>query len=107
MCLSNSMRRTTSAVVEGRPRVLLFFAALAQLLLNDLQQLIVIQSLIGMPHPGFPQIGHLFADKAIGEAALQAAGGDHALLSLDSSRSIRSKHWFSSLIASRVSFAWW
>src|ERR1700719_3981680 len=76
------------------------FHAFIQLLLNDLQQLIVVQRLICVPHPGLPQIGHFPGDETIGEAALQAAGGDHALRSLASSRSSRHKYWFSSLIAS-------
>src|SRR5580692_10764585 len=107
MCLSNNMRRTTSAVVGRSSARLALFATFIQLLLNDLQQLIVVQRLICVPHPGLPQIGHFPGDETIGEAALQAAGGDHALRSLASSRSSRNKYWFSSLIASRVSFAWW
>ena len=60
------------------PASLALFDALAQLCLNDLQQLVVMQRLIGMPHPGLPQIGHFLGEEAIGEAALKTAGGDHA-----------------------------
>jgi hypothetical protein len=101
------MRRTTSGRGRGPSARLALFAPFDQLLLNDLQQPIVIQGLIGMPHPGLPQIGHCFADEAIGEAALQAAGNDHAVRSFASSLSSRNKYWFSSLIASRISFARW
>src|SRR6202165_719643 len=82
------------------------FVESCPLLHNNLEQLIVIQCLVGVAHPGLPEILDFFDDEAIGEAALQTAGGDHALPSFDSSRSSRNKYWFSSLIASSVSFAW-
>src|ERR1700730_10221645 len=90
-----------------RPRAstsLALFVALAQLLLNSLEQVIVIQGLIGVAHPGLPKILNFFGNEAIGEAALKTAGSDHDLPSFASSRSSRTKYWFSSLIASKVSF---
>ena len=95
--------------IGWRPRAptsLALFVALAQLLLNNLQQLIVIQSLVGVAHPGLPKILDFLGDEAIGKAALKTTRGDHDLPSLDWSRSSRNKYWFSSLIASKVSFAW-
>lgn len=71
---------------------LALFVALAQLLLNDLQQLIVIQRLVGVAHPGLPKILDFLGDKAIGEAALKTAGGDHDLRSFDSSLSNRNRY---------------
>ena len=80
--------------------------ALAQFLLNTLEQLIVIQHLVSVAHPGLPKILDFLGDEAIGEAALKTARGDHDLPAFDRSRSSRNKDWFSSLIASSVSFAW-
>jgi hypothetical protein len=37
--------------------------------------------LIGVSHPGFPQILDRLRDEAIGELSLQAASGDHDLRS--------------------------
>ena len=88
------------------PTSLALFVALAQLLLNNLEQLIVLQSLVGMAHPGLPKILDLLGDEAIGKAALKATHGDHDLPSFNSSQPSRNKYWFSSLIASKVSFAW-
>src|ERR1039458_6372128 len=87
---------------------LAFLASLAQLLLNQGDQAVIFQHLVGLTHPRLPQIGHLFGDEAIAKAALESAGGDHAERSwpLDSSRSIRNNCWLSSLIASKVCFTW-
>ena len=68
------------------------FEALAQFLLNNLQQLIVIHRLVGMAHPGFPKILDLLGDQAIGEVALKTACGDQALRSFDSSLSRRNRY---------------
>src|SRR5207247_9592190 len=87
--------------IGWRPRAptsLALFVALAQLLLNNLEQLIVIQSLVGVAHPGLPKILDFLGDEAIGKAALKATRGDHDLPSFDSSRSSRNKYWLSSLI---------
>jgi hypothetical protein len=79
----------------GRARTatgLAFPAASGEFLLNDQQQGVVFQSLIGMAHPGFPQIAHSLMNEAVSEALLLAARGDHGSdsLPLDSSRSRRS-----------------
>src|SRR5271165_4778806 len=100
------MRRMTSTGVAGRPRVLLFLAAFCQFVLDERKQSVVLESLVGVTHPGFPQIVNIPGNEAISEAALQAARGDHAprSFSCNSSRSRRNKNWLSSLMASRVSF---
>src|SRR5712692_11321519 len=74
---------------------LTFLAALGQFLLNQSEQGVVLQHLVGLTHPRLPQIGHLFGDEAIAKAALEPPGGDHAGRSwfLDSSRSIRNNCW--------------
>jgi hypothetical protein len=91
MCFSNNIRRTTSAEVRATTGLALF-DAFAQLLLNNLEQLIVIQRLVGVPHPGLPKILDFLGDEAIGETALKTARDDHDLRSFDSSLSSRNKY---------------
>jgi hypothetical protein len=74
------------------PTGLALLTALSQFLLDDRQQGFVIQRLICVPHPGFPQIADRLGDQAIGKAALLPVSGDHAFGSFlfDASRSSRS-----------------
>jgi hypothetical protein len=85
----------------GAAAGLALLAAFGQRLLNDEEQSLVFQGLIGIAHPGLPQVLHGLGDQAVGEAALQTTGGDHEGRSrvLDASRSRRSKDWLSSLMA--------
>ena len=65
----------------GRRRLaatrLALLTAFGQLLLNQEQQGVILQRSVGVVHPRFPEILHRLGDEAIGELALQAAGGDH------------------------------
>ena len=95
MCLRISRRNTTSAGVPNRPRLRLLgwrnwiwserevraiwctglhaWAArrrLAEGLVHGRYHLLIRQHLIGVPHPVFAQIAHLFGDQAVAEAAL-------------------------------------
>jgi hypothetical protein len=44
--------------------------ALAEGLVHGRYHLLICQHLIGVPHPVFAQIAHLFGDQAVAEAAL-------------------------------------
>ncbi len=57
-----------------------FLAALGQFPLNNQQQRLVLQCLVGMAHPGLLQITHRFGDEPVGETLLQAARGNHMVI---------------------------
>jgi hypothetical protein len=44
-----------------------------QPLINDVEQLLVFQYLIGLTHPGFPKIAHCVFQKAFAESGLTGA----------------------------------
>src|SRR3954454_22073000 len=56
---------------------LALFAELALSGLHDHQQTVVIECLIGMPHPWFPEICNMFGDEAVSKAELHTASRNH------------------------------
>ena len=57
--------------------------------LDVFQQTVIVERLIRMPHPGFPQIMHLFGDQPVGETDLRTASGDHEVFFLAAVRAGR------------------
>ena len=76
MCLSSSRRSTTSAGVPGRPRVRLF-GQRRERLVDDVQQFLVPQHLIDLPHPRLPQSPDFLLDQAFCEGDLRPGELDH------------------------------
>ena len=77
MCFRANNRNTTSAGGPLSPARLAFLTALGQSLAHDFDQSGIFQNRIAVTHPGFPQIGNLFGDKAVGESGLRPAGFNH------------------------------
>ena len=75
--------------------------------INGLDELFIFQHLVGLAHPGFPEIGGFFRDESFAEAALAGTAevNHFSLRVLASALSLRSNCWFSSHIFSRAAFS--
>jgi hypothetical protein len=71
--------------------------------------LLIVQHLIGGPHPVLPQIADFFNNEAVGEAPLGTVSGSHGitLLAFRVEESGRNRTWFNSQMASMASFSFW
>jgi len=55
-----------------------FGVAFGQGAMDGMNDRIIVQDAVSMWHPGFMQVVDLCCDQSVTEAALQAAGGNHA-----------------------------